>query len=44
MVASDSVLKRYALAYIKKLGNNNNIEGFLQYCNNHTRQVKEIKV
>lgn len=29
MVASDSVLKRYALAYIKKLGNN--IEGFLQY-------------
>ncbi|WP_244663101.1 hypothetical protein [Wolbachia endosymbiont of Wiebesia pumilae] len=33
MVASDSVLKRYALAYIKKLGNNN-IEGFLQYCNN----------
>lgn len=32
MVASDSVLKRYALAYIKKLGNNN-IEGFLQYCN-----------
>ncbi|MEC4734562.1 MAG: hypothetical protein O7161_01170 [Wolbachia endosymbiont of Halictus tumulorum] len=34
MVASDSVLKRYALAYIKKLGNNNNIEGFLQYCNN----------
>ncbi|MDE5059636.1 hypothetical protein R0F62_00630 [Wolbachia endosymbiont of Drosophila aff. chauvacae BK-2020] len=34
MVASDSVLKRYALAYIKKLGNNNNIEGLLQYCNN----------
>ncbi len=31
MVASDSVLKRYALAYIKKLGNNNNIEGVLQY-------------
>ncbi|WP_265027354.1 hypothetical protein [Wolbachia endosymbiont (group A) of Bombylius major] len=34
MVAEDSALKRYALAYIKKLGNNNNIEGFLQYCNN----------
>ncbi|WP_265036150.1 hypothetical protein [Wolbachia endosymbiont (group A) of Anomoia purmunda] len=32
MVASDSVLKRYALAYIKKSGNN--IEGFLQHCNN----------
>ncbi|MDE5056039.1 hypothetical protein OZD68_00080 [Wolbachia endosymbiont of Drosophila bicornuta] len=34
MVASHSVLKRYALAYIKKLGNNNDIEGFLQYRNN----------
>ncbi|MBA8752511.1 hypothetical protein [Wolbachia pipientis] len=33
MVASNSVLKRYALAYIKKLGDNN-IEGFLEYCNN----------
>lgn len=33
MVASDSVLKRYALAYIKKSGGNN-IEGFLQHCNN----------
>ena len=33
MVASDSVLKRYALAYIKKSGGSNNIEGFLQHCN-----------
>ncbi|WP_423349257.1 hypothetical protein [Wolbachia sp. wLmal] len=34
MVASDSVLKRYALAYIKKLGNDNNIGGFLRRCSN----------
>lgn len=33
MVASDSVLKRYALAYIKKSGGNSNVERFLQSCN-----------
>jgi len=32
MVASGSVLKRYALAYIKKSGGSNNIEEFLQHC------------
>lgn len=32
MVASDSVLKRYALAYIKKSGRSDNVEGFLQHC------------
>ncbi|WP_353274409.1 hypothetical protein [Wolbachia endosymbiont (group A) of Ennomos erosarius] len=32
MVASDSVLKRYALAYIKKSGGNDNIQEFLQCC------------
>ncbi|WP_434732484.1 hypothetical protein [Wolbachia endosymbiont of Zygogramma bicolorata] len=33
MVASDSVLKRYALAYIKKSGSNSNVKEFLQFCN-----------
>ncbi|MFP3016525.1 MAG: hypothetical protein ACEY3L_10710 [Wolbachia sp.] len=33
MVASDSVLKRYALAYIKKSGGNSNVKGFLEFCN-----------
>ncbi|MGL9717207.1 MAG: hypothetical protein ACR5K9_00600 [Wolbachia sp.] len=33
MVASDSVLKRYALAYIRKSGGNSNIKEFLQFCN-----------
>lgn len=33
MVASDSVLERYALAYIKKSGSNDNIKEFLQHCN-----------
>jgi len=33
MVASDSVLKRYALAYIKKSGGNSNVERFLEFCN-----------
>ncbi|UVW83400.1 hypothetical protein [Wolbachia endosymbiont of Aedes albopictus] len=33
MVASDSVLKRYALAYIKKSGNNSNVKEFLQFRN-----------
>ncbi|MDR0288602.1 MAG: hypothetical protein LBH78_00865 [Rickettsiales bacterium] len=33
MVASGSVLKRYALAYIKKSGGNDNIKEFLQHCN-----------
>jgi hypothetical protein len=32
MVVSDSVLKRYALVYIKKSGGSNNIEEFLQHC------------
>ncbi|WP_375316421.1 hypothetical protein [Wolbachia endosymbiont (group A) of Colletes cunicularius] len=32
MVASDSVLKRYALAYIKKSGSSRNVEEFLQFC------------
>ncbi|WP_264337153.1 MULTISPECIES: hypothetical protein [unclassified Wolbachia] len=29
----DSVLKRYALAYIKKSGSNDNVREFLQHCN-----------
>lgn len=29
-----SVLKRYALAYIKKSGSNDNVKEFLQHCNN----------
>ncbi len=29
----DSVLKRYALAYIKKSGSNDNVKEFLQHCN-----------
>ncbi|MCM1001315.1 MAG: hypothetical protein KTV72_03215 [Wolbachia endosymbiont of Melophagus ovinus] len=33
MVASNSVLKRYALAYIKKSGGNSGIQEFLQFCN-----------
>ncbi|MFT0819640.1 MULTISPECIES: hypothetical protein [Wolbachia] len=33
MVASDSVLKRYALAYIKKSGSNSDVKEFLQFCN-----------
>lgn len=33
MVASDSVLKRYALAYIKKSGGNSNVKEFLQFRN-----------
>ncbi|WP_264328808.1 hypothetical protein [Wolbachia endosymbiont (group A) of Andrena hattorfiana] len=34
MVASDSVLKRYALAYIKKSGGNSDVKEFLRYFNN----------
>ncbi|QOD38671.1 hypothetical protein [Candidatus Wolbachia massiliensis] len=34
MAASGSVLKRYALAYIKKSGGNDNIKEFLQHCKN----------
>jgi len=34
MVASDSVLKRYALAYIKKSGGNSDVKKFLRYFNN----------
>ncbi|WCR57591.1 hypothetical protein [Wolbachia endosymbiont of Ctenocephalides felis wCfeJ] len=34
MIVSESVLKRYALAYIKKSGSNNNVQEFLQHCNN----------
>ncbi|MDE5061369.1 MULTISPECIES: hypothetical protein [Wolbachia] len=33
MVASDSVLKRYALAYIKKSGGNSDVKEFLQFRN-----------
>lgn len=33
MVASYSVLKRYALAYIKKSGSNSDVKEFLQFCN-----------
>lgn len=33
MVVSDSVLKRYALAYIKKSGGNRNVKEFLHSCN-----------
>ncbi|WP_250295473.1 hypothetical protein [Wolbachia endosymbiont of Oedothorax gibbosus] len=33
MAASDSILKRYALAYIKKSGSNTNVKEFLQRCN-----------
>ncbi|MGL9688218.1 MAG: hypothetical protein ACR5K6_00230 [Wolbachia sp.] len=35
MLASSSVLKRYALAYIKKSGGNSGIQEFLQFCNTH---------
>ncbi|MDR0773280.1 MAG: hypothetical protein LBE46_03070 [Wolbachia pipientis] len=34
MVVSDSVLKRYALAYIKKSGGNSDVKEFLRYFNN----------
>lgn len=34
MVASDSVLKRYALAYIRKSGGNGDVKEFLRYFNN----------
>ncbi|MDR2831415.1 MAG: hypothetical protein LBV62_00625 [Rickettsiales bacterium] len=33
MPASDNVLKRYALAYIKKSGGNSNVKEFLRFCN-----------
>ncbi|MCM1002351.1 hypothetical protein [Wolbachia pipientis] len=32
-MVADSVLKRYALAYIKKSGGNSGIQEFLQFCN-----------
>lgn len=32
-MVADSVLKRYALAYIKKSGDNSGIQEFLQFCN-----------
>ncbi|WP_174133226.1 hypothetical protein [Wolbachia endosymbiont of Atemnus politus] len=33
MTVGDGVLKRYALAYIKKSGGNSNVKEFLQFCN-----------
>ncbi len=43
MVASSSVLKRYALAYIKKSANNDKVQEFLQFCRtqNTTNWSKE---
>ncbi|MGL9732458.1 MAG: hypothetical protein ACR5KW_00180 [Wolbachia sp.] len=35
MLVSNNVLKRYALAYIKKSGGNIDIQEFLQFCNTH---------
>ncbi len=42
MVASDSVLNRYALAYMKKPDSNSNVKEFLQFCNTqNTRNWSE---